>query len=179
MDSVKFFDRPTCTIWIQHDISLVGDIKPIRQHFHRVSPAKQRILDDEVQYLLYSGLAKPSYSSWATPCLLVGKPDGTYRFCTDYRKLNMVTKPDSFPLPRMDDCTDMVGSARYVSKFDLLKGYYQVLLTPRAQELSAFVTPSGMYSYSFMSFWLRNAQSTFQRLMNWVISGLNGCTVNT
>lgn len=77
----------------------------------------------------------------------------------------------------MDDCIDSVGAARYVSKFDLLKGYYQVALTPRAQEIAAFVTPSGLYSYTVMSFGLRNAPATFQRLMNKVVSGLEGCAV--
>jgi hypothetical protein len=60
---------------------------------------------------------------------------------------------------------------------DLLKGYYQIPLTPRAQEIAAFVTPSGLYSYNVMSFGLRNAPSSFQRLTNQVISGLEGCAV--
>ncbi|KAL2077768.1 hypothetical protein ACEWY4_027272 [Coilia grayii] len=171
-----FSDTPSCTDTIEHDID-TGEALPIRQRFYRVGPEKRKILDKEVKYLLDHGLAEPSHSSWASPCLLVGKPDNTFRFCTDYRKVNRVTKADSFPLPRVDDCIDQVGAARYVSKFDLLKGYYQVPLTPRAQEVSAFVTPSGLYSYKVMSFGLRNAPATFQRLMNRVISGLQGCTV--
>lgn len=63
------------------------------------------------------------------PRLLVPNADGSYRFCSDYRKLNSVTKPDSFPLPRMNDCVDQVSSATFVSKLDLLKGYRQVPLT--------------------------------------------------
>ncbi|KAL2076463.1 hypothetical protein ACEWY4_027927 [Coilia grayii] len=171
-----FSDVPRCTDVIQHDI-VVDDVPPIRQRFYRVAPEKEKFLEAEVRYLLENGLAKPSYSSWASPCLLVAKPDNTFRFCTDYRKVNRVTKPDSFPLPRMEDCVDRVGSAQFVSKFDLLKGYYQVPLTPRAQEISAFITPSGLYSYNVMSFGLRNAPSTFQRLMNRVIAGLEGCAV--
>ena len=132
-------------------------------------------MDTEVQYLLDNELAVPSNSSWASPCLLVGKSDMTDRFCTDYRRVNEVTKPDSFPLPRMDDCVDAVGSARFVSKFDLLKGY--VTLTPRAQENAAFIAPSGLYSYKVMSFGLRNAPVTFQRLMNRVVAGLDGIAV--
>ncbi|KAG1933868.1 gag-pol fusion protein [Pimephales promelas] len=171
-----FSDTPSCTHLIKHDID-VGDFEPIRQRFYRVSLEKQQHLEAEVKYLLDNGLAEPSYSSWASPCILVSKPDGTYRFCTDYRKLNNITKPDSFPLPRVEDCVDRVGSARFVSKFDLLKGYYQVPLTSRAQEVSAFITPSGLYSYSVMSFGLRNAPATFQRLMNRIVSGLQGCAV--
>lgn len=171
-----FSDSPSRTNVIEHDID-VGDAKPIRQHFYRVSLEKQRHLESEIKYMIENNIAKPSFSSWASPCLLVGKPDGTYRFCTDYRKLNNITKPDSFPLPRMEDCVDAVGSALYVSKFDLLKGYWQVPLTTRAQEIASFITPSGLYSYSVMSFGLRNAPATFQRLMNRVTSGLDGCAV--
>lgn len=134
-------------------------------------------MEAEVKYLLNTGLANPSYSSWASPCILVAKPDKTYRFCTDYRKLNSITKPDSFPLPRMEDCVDSVGSAKFVTKIDLLKGYYQIALTPRAQEISAFIIPPGLYSYNGMSFGLRNAPATFQLLMNRVVSGLEGCAV--
>ncbi len=90
---------------------------------------------------------------------------------------NKVTKPDSFPLPRIEDCVDRVGSAKFVSKFDLLKGYWQVPLTQRAQEISAFITSEGLYSYNVMSFGLRNALATFQRLMNRVVFGLEGVAV--
>lgn len=86
-------------------------------------------------------IAEPSCSPWSSPCLLAEKSDGTPRFCTDFRKVNAVTKPGSFPLPRLDDCIDQVGSASFVTKLDLLKGYWQVPLTPRACEVSAFVTP--------------------------------------
>uniref|UniRef100_A0A674PAM1 Gypsy retrotransposon integrase-like protein 1 n=1 Tax=Takifugu rubripes TaxID=31033 RepID=A0A674PAM1_TAKRU len=174
--SSLFTDKLSCTDLLEHDID-VGDSRPIRQRFYRVSPEKNKILEESVQYLLSNGLAEPSFSSWASPCLLVRKPDLSYRFCTDYRKVNAVTKPDSFPLPRIDDCVDQVGAARYVSKFDLVKGYYQIGLTPRAQEISAFITPSGLFSYKVMAFGLRNGPATFQRLMNRVVAGLSGCAV--
>ncbi len=77
----------------------------------------------EVQYLLEKGLDSPSVSSRSSPCLLVQKSDGTAHFCTEYRRVNAVTVPDCFPMPRMEDCVDSVGSARFMSKLDLLKGY--------------------------------------------------------
>lgn len=171
-----FSDTPSQTDLIEHDID-VGDAAPIRQRFYRVPFDKRTALEKEVQYMLENGIAEASSSSWASPCILVNKPDGTFRFCTDYRKVNSVTKPDSFPLPRMEDCVDQVGAARFVSKFDLLKGYWQVPLSPRAREISAFITPTGLFSYSVMSFGLRNAPATFQRLMNRVVAGLVGCAV--
>lgn len=72
---------------------------------------------------------------------------------------------------------DQVGSAKVVSKFDLLKGYWQVPLSPRSREIAAFITPSGLYSYTVVPFGLRNAPATFKHLMNKVVSGLVGCTV--
>lgn len=99
------------------------------------------------------------------------------RFCTDFRRVNSVTKPDSFPLPRMDDCIDQVGSAKFVSKFDLLKGYWQVPLSSRAREIAAFITPKGLYSHKVMPFGLRNSLATFQHLMNRVVGDMQGCAV--
>ncbi len=127
-----FLDTPGRTSIIEHDIE-VGNSSPIKQNAYRVNPVKRELLKQEVDYLLTHSLAEPSFSSWSSPCLLVNEPDGSYRFCTDYRKLNSLTKPDCFPLPRVDDCVDHVGSAQYVSKFDLLKGYWQVPLTARAK----------------------------------------------
>ncbi len=74
---------------------------------------------------------------------------------------------------------DQVGAAKFVSKLDLLKGYWQVPLTPRAQEITSFITSSGLYSdlYIVTSFGLRNAPATFQRLMNKVVFGLEVCAV--
>ncbi len=122
--------------------------------------------------MLENNIAVPSYSSWSSPCLLVKKSDSTFRFCTDFRRVNAITKPDSYPLPRMEDCVDRVGNAAFVTKIDLLKGYWQVPLTERAKEISAFVTSDHFLNYTVMAFGLRNAPATFQRLINRVIEGM-------
>ncbi len=159
---------------LTHDID-VGESHPVKQHPYRVNPRKHDIMRSEVEYMLQHGLAVPSQSPWSSPCLLVPKPDGSYRFCTDYRKVNSLTKPDSFPLPRLEDCVDRVGSARYVTKLDLLKGYWQLSLTPRASEISAFVTSEHFLQYEVLAFGMRNAPATFQRLMQVVLSGVPNC----
>lgn len=171
-----FGDTPSRTHLVKHDID-VGTATAIRQRFYRVSEEKRKVMDGEIGYMLENGIAEASSSSWASPCLLVEKADKSPRFCTDFRKVNAVTKPDAYPLPRIEDCIDQVGAAQFVSKFDLLKGYWQVPLTDRAREISAFITPSGLFSYTVMSFGLRNAPATFQRLMNMVVSRLDGCAV--
>ena len=108
---------------------------------------KQQILKEEIQYLLENDFIEPSKSEWSSPCILVPKPDGSFRMCTDYRKVNNCTKTDTFPLPRIDDCID---------KFDLLKGFWQIPLTEKAKEISAFVTPDGLLQYKVMPFGMKN-----------------------
>ena len=138
-----FPDIPTRTDKIYHDV-IVEDSKPIKQHPYRMNPLKQKYLQDEVKYLLENDFIEPSQSNYSSPCILVPKSNGTYRMCTDYRKVNTVTKTDSFSIPRIDDCIDKVGNSKYVTKFDLLKGFWQVPLTDRAKEVSAFATPNGL-----------------------------------
>ena len=169
-----FPDVPTRTDQIYHDVD-VGNADPVKQHPYRLNPSKQKYLKEEIKYLLENDFIEPSNSSWSSPCILVPKPDGSYRMCTDYRKVNSVTKTDTFPIPRMDDCIDKVGKARYVTKFDLLKGFWQVPLTDRAKEISAFVTPDGLYQYKVMPFGMKNSPASFQRLINKVIADLEGC----
>ena len=169
-----FPDIPTRTDKIYHDV-IVEDSKPIKQHPYRMNPLKQKYLQDEVKYLLENDFIEPSQSNYSSPCILVPKSNGTYRMCTDYRKVNSVTKTDSFPIPRIDDCIDKVGNSKYVTKFDLLKGFWQVPLTDRAKEVSAFATPNGLYQSKVMPFGMKNSPATFQRLVNNVICGLDGC----
>ena len=169
-----FPDVPSKTNLIEHDVD-VGDSAPIKQHPYRVSPMKKELLDKEVQYMLENDIIEESQSNWSSPCILVPKHDGGFRFCTDFRKVNDKTKSDSFPIPRIADCIDQIGNAKFVSTFDMLKGYWQVPLTPRAREISAFVTPSGLYQYKVMPFGMKNAPATFQRMVNKLVRDINGC----
>ena len=75
----------------------------------------------------------------------------------------------------MDDCTDNSGQVKYVTKFDLLRGFWQIPLTDRAKEISAFVTPDGLYQYKVMPFGIQNSPATFQRQINMIITGLDNC----
>ena len=171
-----FGDTPGQTSLTCHDVD-VGNAKPIKQHPYRLNPKKLKQVRKEIKYMLDNNIIEPSQSEWCSPILLVPKPDGTQRLCMDYRKVNAVTKTDSFPIPRIDDCIDKIGNAKYVTKFDLLKGYWQVPLTNRAKEISAFVTPDGLYQCNVMPFGMKNAPGSFQRLMNSIIQGLEGCVI--
>ena len=84
-----------------------------------------------------------SKSEWSSLCILV--PDGSFRLCMDYRKVNSCTKTDTFPIQRIDDCIEKTGQSKFVFKFDLLKRFCQIPFTEKAKEISAFVTPDGLF----------------------------------
>ena len=106
--------------------------------------------------MLDNGLIEPSQSSCSSPVVLSPKTDGTPRMRFDYRNANAVTRTDSFPIPRLEDCIDGVGKSRYVTKINLLKGYWQVPLTDKAKEISAFVIQDALVSCKVMSFGTKN-----------------------
>ena len=168
-----FPDVPRITTVTEHDVD-VGQARPIKQHPYRLGLDKAKLLKGEIDYMLENNIIQASSLEWSTPTILIPKP-GTdnYRVCTDYRKVNAVTRTDAYPITRIDDCVDRVGNCRYSTKMDLLKGYYAVKLTDRARQISAFVTPEGLFEYNVMAFGMKNAPSTFQRLVNEVTRGMS------
>lgn len=170
-------DTPGHCSTMSHDVVLTPGTNPIRQPPYRVPQHKREQMKKEVDYLLDNHLAVPSCSPWASPCLLVPKEGGQLRLCVDYRRLNNVTRPDAYPLPRIDDLIDTVGHSNYISKIDLNKGFHQIPLTENAQTISAFVTPFGLYEYKVMPFGMRNSPGTFQRIMNYLFQDLEDVQV--
>lgn len=86
-------------------------------------------------------------SLWSLPCILILKADSALRFCSEFQKLNASTKLDSYPFPEVDDYVARVRAAKYVSKFNLLKGYWQVPLTEHAKELCTFVMLDSLFTF--------------------------------
>jgi hypothetical protein len=77
---------------------------------------------------------EPSTSEWAAPVIFVPKPDGSMRFCIDYRKLNSITERDMYPLTRMDDCIESLGDARVFYTLDANAGYWKIRLSKDDRE---------------------------------------------
>ena len=72
--------------------------------------------------MLANGIITPSTSEWAAPIILVPKKEGSKRLCVDFRKLNSKTRPDPYPMLRIDELIDRLGKAKFITALDLTKG---------------------------------------------------------
>ena len=149
-----------------------GTSAPIKQRPRRIPLHQKVVVEAEINAMLEKGVIKPASGPWASPIVLVRKKDGKVRFCVDYRRLNAVTQKDAYPIPRIDDTIDTLSGAKYFSTLDLASGYWQVPIEEEHKEKTAFATHCGLFQFEVMPFGLTNAPSTFERLMERVLRGL-------
>ena len=136
---------------VEHTID-TGNSAPIRCAPRRMSPPKIKKEEACVADMLTGGQIEPSDSPWSAPVVLVTKKDSRTRFCVDYRRLNLATVKDAYPLPRIDDTLDMLAGKRWFSTLDLASGYWQVSLSPEARCKTVFATHSGLFQFKVMPF---------------------------
>ncbi|XP_037866490.1 uncharacterized protein LOC119628437 [Bombyx mori] len=156
------------TPFSEHRID-TGDHPSIAVPPYRVTPVRKEVMRAELDKMLAEDVIEECESAWSAPCVLVPKPNGTYRFCVDYRKLNAVTKTDSYPMPRIDELLQSTNGGCVMSSLDLRSGYWQVQTLDR--DKTAFSTPFGTFRFKRMPFGLKNAPATFQRLIDRFRSG--------
>ena len=117
------------------------------------------------------GYIRRSTSEWASPIITVRKPKGRVRLCVDFKRINAVTRPILFYMPRIQEVLEAVGASKVVSKLDLSKGYYQVPTKETDIPKTAFVCHQGKFEFVRMPFGVRNAPAVFQMLMDGVLEG--------
>jgi Reverse transcriptase (RNA-dependent DNA polymerase) len=158
------------TCGVAHHLSTKAP--PIASAFLRLDPETFEAAQKEFSALEAAGLVRGSMSPWASPLHMVQKADGSLRPCCDYRRINAVMEPDTYPIPNMMDFVPKAASCTIFSKIDLKKGYHQIPMNPVDIPKKVITTPFGLFEYPHMTFGLRNASNTFQRLMDCVLMGL-------
>lgn len=127
--------------------------------------ASLQVIEKEVDSMLKLGVIEPAVSPYCAPVVLVGKKDGSVRFCVDYRDLNKVTVSDAEPIPDMDQLFSHLAEKTYLTKIDLAKGYWQIPMEEDDKPKTAFATPQGLFQFVKMPFGLVTAPATFARMM--------------
>ena len=158
---------------VQCDIN-TGDHDPVKLRPYRVPLQDRGVVDKAIDEMLKAGVIRRSQSPWSFSLVIVSKKDGSKRLCVDFRKLNEITKKNSYPLPLIDDILSLLGKAKYFTSLDLKSGYWQVKMSEKDREKTAFACHRSLFEFNVMPFGLCNAPSVFMMLMNTVLEGLEG-----
>ena len=114
---------------VQHTVKFTDDT-PIHCKPYPLPYAMSKELRNEVDSMLEMGVLRPSTSLNASPIIMVKKKDGSNRVCVDFRKLNKITEVDPEPMTMAKDLLCQLSGMKYLSKIDLTKGYWQILVSP-------------------------------------------------
>ena len=150
---------------VQHTIN-TGDHPPINCRPYPKTIQQRREIQAEIQKMLKCNQIRPSNSPWSSPVIIHKKKDGGVRFLVDYRKLNSVTRKDSFPQPTTEELLQRLGGHCYYSKFDLKSGYFQLPIHENDKEKTAFITQDGLWEFNVLPQGVTNGPPTFQRTMH-------------
>ncbi|MFS7907637.1 putative nucleotidyltransferase, Ribonuclease H [Helianthus anomalus] len=151
----------------QHCLNTLPGIKPVIQGQRHLGSAKNQAMHEQVQELLSAGILREvKYQTWLSNPVMVEKPSGGWRMCVDYKDLNKACPKDCYALPEINEKVDNLAPFRWKCFLDCYKGYHQVQMAIEDEDKTAFRTPTGNFCYTKMSFGLRNAGATYQKLMN-------------
>jgi len=117
---------------------------------------KEYLLDN-----LSKGFIAPSQAPFASPVLFVKKPNGSLRFCINYRKLNAITRKDQYLLPLIDETLARISRAKIFTKLNIRQAFYRIRIDPALEDLTTFRTRYGSFKYKVLPFGLTNRPATF------------------
>jgi hypothetical protein len=131
----------------------------------------------EIEKMLEAGLIRPCrYAEWISSIVPVQKKDGRWRVCLDFRDLNRAIPNDEYPMPIVETLINTATSNKIMSFMDDNAGYNQIFMAPEDIHKTAFRVPGvvGLFEYVVMTFGLKNAAATYQRVMNYIYHDLIG-----
>ncbi|GFX08101.1 retrovirus-related Pol polyprotein from transposon 17.6 [Trichonephila clavipes] len=170
-----FSDHPGLTHVLYHEID-TGDKGPVVSRTYRYDRVKQGIIDYHIEKMLQEGKIRAIQSPYASPVVLTRNNNGlppdspeAYRFAIDYRKLNAITKYPRYPLPLIDDLITSIPHTGVMPTLDLKSCYFQLAISPKDIEKTAFITRNGTFAILRMPFVLSGAAPNFQKAIDIIL----------
>lgn len=153
-----------------HKIEITENAEPLRTApLYKMSEAELEALKAYLVENLKKGFIESSSAPFASPVLFVKKKGGALRLCIDFRKLNLITKKDKYPLPLLDEVLSRMTRAKIFTKLDIRAAFNRIRMAEDSEELTSFRTRYGQFKCKVLPFGLCNGPATYQRYMNDVL----------
>ena len=168
----------SCDKLVQRDLKLKPEFvgHKIRRRPYPAPKEQADEIERQIQECIDAGLVLEykdgGYPQHFSPYFMLAKPGSTAkRVAVDYGQLNKKTLNHSWSIPNMESTLEKIACCRYNTKMDKRSGFWQMDLTPNAQELLAFITPQGrVFKWKVLPFGVANAPALFQEPMNKILS---------
>ena len=171
-DVIAFDGHLGRTNLIEYQIE-VDRTRPVHVRPYRVSPQQRTDVIKQAQSMLEADIIRPSRSAWNSPIVMVKKKDNSFRFCTDLRKLNELTKNWCYEIPLINDYLRSLAGYRLFCSLDANQGFYQVPIRESDKELTSFIVPGfGSFEYNVMPMGAKCSPATYQALMDKALGSL-------
>lgn len=136
---------------VKHNIP-TEHTSPIYTRIYRYPEIHKKEVDRQITEMLDQKVIQPSSSPYNAPIWVVPKKEDhtgskEWRIVINYRKLNLITKEDKYPIPNIESILDKLGHCNYFSTLDLTKGFYQIEVEEKDREKTAFSTLTGHYEF--------------------------------
>ena len=150
-----------------HRMNVSPSFSPFRQKKRVFAPERDQAIAEKVRKLQEASFIREVYyPNWLANVVMVKKASGKWRMCVDFTDLNKAHPKDNYPLSRVDVLMDSMAQHQLLSFMDAFSGYNQIQMHEDDQEKTSFVTSQGLFYYKVMPFGLKNAGTTYQRIMN-------------
>ncbi|MBW0555546.1 hypothetical protein O181_095261 [Austropuccinia psidii MF-1] len=141
----------------------------LKRPAYPASPRAREALEKNIQELIQLGVLRKvchNEEVEVTKPVIIAWHNDNSRMVGDFRAWNTYTVTDRYPIPRVQETLTQLSKAKYITSMDALKGFHQIVLTPKAEKLLRIITHCGIYEYLRMPFGIKNAPSHYQRMMN-------------
>ena len=156
---------------MEHSL-ITEDVPPIKCRYRPINPALEPDLRKQIDLWLENDVIEPSNSPWSFNLVAAKKKGNAIRWCIDWRRLNQITKKDSFPMPTVHDNIARLAGSKIFSGIDMAGAFHCVPLRDADREKTAFSTPFGSFQQKKLGFGLCNGPATYCRLVERILKDI-------